>query len=161
MMKKTILAMILMFGFQMSQAQTVNNIFSEFQDEAGAVCVKVPWLPIKLIGLFADDEDKAIIQRINSIRVLELSDCTDKVQERFAARMRTLKMDDYESLLTMKDDGNNVRMWGRMEGDDIRELVIGVSGDGDALLCCIKGQLSMDDINISMSDNTVKLVSDK
>ena len=52
MMKKIIVAMALMLGFQMNQAQTVNGIFREFRGEEDAVCMKVPWLPIKLTKLF-------------------------------------------------------------------------------------------------------------
>ena len=56
MMRKIIVVMALMFGIQMSQAQTVDGIIREFCSEEDAVCVKVPWLPIRLVGLFADDE---------------------------------------------------------------------------------------------------------
>lgn len=146
MMKKFIVAMVLMLGFQMSQAQTVDGIFREFDDEEDAVCVRMPWLPMKLIGLFVDDEAKPIVKRISSIRVLELSECSEQVQKRFAEKLQKLKMRGYEPLITVKDDGSHVKMWGEIEGERIRKLVIGVSGDDEAVLCLIKGNLHMDDI---------------
>lgn len=160
-MKKIIVAMVLMLGFQMIQAQTVDRLFSEFRGEENATCVKVPWLPIKLVGLFADDKDGRVIRHISSIRVLDLSDCSQQVQERFATELQQLKMKGYEPLLTVKDDGSHVKMWGQMENKRISELVIGVTGDGDATLCCIKGNLSIDDLNFSMSDGNISLASGK
>ena len=153
--------MVLMLGFQMSQAQTVGGIFREFRGEEDATCVKVPWLPMKLVGLFADDEASRVIRHINSIRVLDLSDCSQQVQERFATKLQQLEMKGYEPLLTVKDDGSHVNMWGQMDDERISELVIGVTGDGDATLCCIKGNLSLDDLNFSMSDGNISLISGK
>ena len=159
-MKKIIVAMVLMLGFQMSQAQTVNGIIREFRSEEDAVCVKVPWLPMKLVGLFADDEAGRVIRHISSIRVLDLSDCSQQVQERFAAKMEQLKLEGYEPLLVVKDDGSSVKMWGKMKGEKIKELLIGVSGDdNEPALIRIKGNLRMDDLNVSMSENNITLVS--
>ena len=160
MMKKIIVAMVLMLGFQMSQAQTVDGIIREFRSEEDAVCVKVPWLPMKLVGLFADDEAGRVIRHISSIRVLDLSDCSQQVQERFAAKMEQLKLEGYEPLLVVKDDGSSVKMWGKMKGEKIKELLIGVSGDdNEPALIRIKGNLRMDDLNVSMSENNITLVS--
>ncbi len=146
MMKKMIVAMVLMLGFQMSQAQTLGGLFQEFGNEEDAVCLKVPWLPMRLVGLLVDDEAKPIIKRISSVRVLEMSDCSSEVQERFATKMKRMKMKDYEPLLTVKEDDSHVKMWGKMNDESISELVIGVYGDGEAVLCAIKGRLSMDDL---------------
>ena len=159
MMRKIIVIMALMFGFQMSQAQTVDGIIREFCSEEDAVCVKVPCLPMKLVGLFADDEAGRVIRHISSIRVLDLSDCSQQVQERFAAELQKLKMKGYEPLLTVKDEGSHVKMWGKMNDERISELVIGVSGDGDATLCRIKGSLRMDDLDFSVTDGGISLLS--
>ena len=160
MMRKIIVVMALMFGIQMSQAQTVDGIIREFCSEEDAVCVKVPWLPMRLVGLFADDEAGRVIRHISSIWVLDLSDCSQQVQERFAAKMEQLKLEGYEPLLVVKDDGSSVKMWGKMKGEKINELLIGVSGDdNEPALIRIKGNLRMDDLNVSMSENNITLVS--
>ena len=160
-MKRFIIAMTMMLGFQLCHAQTVNELFREFRGEENAACVELPWLPLRLLGLFVDDEAGQIVKLISSIRVLEVSDCSREVQDRLASKLQTLKMDDYEPLIVVKDDDNLVRMWGKMKDETIKELVVGVSGDGDAVLCHIKGRLSLDDLNFSMENNNVTLVSGK
>ena len=82
------------------------------------------------------------------------------MQERFAAKIEQLKLEGYEPLLVVKDDGSRVRMWGKMKGEKIKELLIGVSGD-EATLVRIKGNLRMDDLNFSMSENNITLRSAK
>ncbi len=158
-MKKIIVTMVLILGVQMGQAQTVKGIIRDFRGEKEAVCVRVPWLPIKILAMFGDDKASTAVRHINSIRVLELSDCSDEVKERFESKLQQLKPKDYEPLIAMKDDGSRVYMWGKIEDEVIRELVIGVTGDGDATLCCIKGNLTMDDLNVSMSKNNITLIS--
>ena len=160
-MKRIIIARIFVLGFQLSQAQTVRTLFNEFRGEENATCMKVPWLPIRLLSLLADDAAAQATKRISSIRVLELSDCSREVQERLASKLQTLKMDDYEPLIVVKDEGSHVRMWGKMKGDTIKELLIGVNDDSDAILCHIKGNLRMEDLNFSMKNNNVTLLSGK
>ena len=67
-MKRIVVAMTLMLGFQLCHAQTVDGLFREFRGEENATCVNLPWLPLKLLGLFADDEAGHIVKRIISIR---------------------------------------------------------------------------------------------
>ena len=160
-MKRFIIARTMMLGFQLCHAQTVNELFREFRGEENAACVELPWLPLRLLGLFVDDEAGQIVKLISSIRVLEVSDCSREVQDRLASKLQTLKMDDYEPLIVVKDDDNLVRMWGKMKDETVKELVVGVSGDGDAVLCHIKGRLSLDDLNFSMENNNVTLLSGK
>lgn len=161
-MKKIIVAMVLMLGFQMSQAQTVDEIFREFRREKGTTCVRLPWLPIKFVGLFADDEASQAIKRIKSIRVLVLSDeCSEDVRERFASKMSTLNTSGYELLLTVKDEESDIKMWGNVDGENIKDLLIDVNDEEDIVLCRIKGNMRVSDINFSMSDRNITLVSGK
>ena len=160
-MKRIITVMILVLGFQLGQAQTVSALFEEFRGEENATCVKVPWLPIRLFGLLADDDAGQVTKRISSIRVLELSDCSSEVKERMASKLQTLNMQDYEPLLVVKEDGSHVRMWGKMKKGAIKELLIGINDDSDAILCHIKGNLRMEDLNFSMKDNNITLPSGK
>ena len=159
-MKKIIVTMILILGVQMGQAQTVKGIIRDFRGEKEAVCVRVPWLPIKILAMFGDDKASTAVRHINSIRVLELSDCSDEVKERFESKLQQLKPKDYEPLIAMKDDGSRVYMWGKMKGEKIKELLIGVCGDdNEPALIRIKGNLTMDDLNVSMSKNNITLIS--
>lgn len=161
-MKKIIVAMVLMLGFQMSQAQTVDEIFEEFRKEKGTTCVRLPWLPIKFVSLFADDESAQAIKRIKSIRVLVLSeDCSEEVRERFVSKMSALKSLEYELLLTVKDADSDIKMWGDVDGENIKDLLIDVNDDEDIVLCRIKGNLNVSDINFSMSDRNITLISGK
>lgn len=151
MMRKIIVAMVLMLGVQMSQAQTVNGLFSEFRGEENAEYINVPRILMQISKwamrcMMEEDEVPQIVYKISSVRVLELSECSEEVQDRFAAKMKKLKMRGYEPLVAVKEGGSNVKIWGKVDGENVRELVIGVHGDGDATLCRIKGELSMDDI---------------
>lgn len=161
MMKRIITVMILALGFQLGQAQTIDELFNEFCEEENATYVKVPWLPIRLLSLFADDDAAQVAKHISSIRVLELSDCSSKVKERMASKLQALNMKDYEPLLVVKENGSHVRMWGKKQDECIKELLIGVNDDSDAILCHIKGNLRMEDLNFSMKNNNVTLLSGK
>lgn len=151
MMKKIIAVMVLMLGFQMSQAQTVDGIFREFRYKENAEYMNVPRILMDVVKwaqrrTLEAEEINPVVEKINSVRILDLTKCKGKVQERFSAKVNKLKMKGYEPLLTMRDNDTHVKIWAEIEGEYAHDIVMATTGNGSYVLCSFKGQLSMDDI---------------
>lgn len=151
MMKKIIAVIVLMLGFQMSQAQTVDGIFREFRYKENAEYMNVPRILMDVVKwaqrrTLEAEEINPVVEKINSVRILDLTKCKGKVQERFSAKVDKLKMKGYEPLLTMRDNDTHVKIWAEIEGEYAHDIVMAATGNGSYVLCSFKGQLSMDDI---------------
>lgn len=151
MMKKIIVAMALMLGFQMSQAQTVNGIFREFRYKENAEYVNVPKILMDVVKwaqrrTLEAEEINPMVEKINSVEVLDLTECDKRVQERFSTKVEKLKMNGYEPLMAMNDDETHAKIWAKIEDEKATDIVIVASGNGTYVLCSFKGELSMGDI---------------
>ena len=58
-----------------------------------------------------DEEDKDdIAARINSVRVLDLEECSERVKSRFTKRVASLNGDGYETMVRAKDQDGSVQI---------------------------------------------------
>ena len=106
-MKKIILAFIVVMACQTGVAQNVDALYNYFKDEKGVESVSVSPLLMKFARLFMDEDDKSnpLIKGVNSVKVLDLEECSEKVKERFTKEVAKLNLNGYETWLQAKEDG--------------------------------------------------------
>jgi len=158
-MKKFILVLTVIMACQTGIAQNVDALYNYFKDEKGVESVSVSPLLMKFARLFMDEEDKndPLIKGVNSVKVLDLEECSEKVKERFTKEVAKLKLNGYETWLQAKEDGENVKVIAKMKDDIIRELLVMSTGKGDCALVMIKGKIRKDDIQAIINDDKIMI----
>lgn len=158
-MKKFILVLTVIMACQTGVAQNVDALYNYFKDEKGVESVSVSPLLMKFARLFMDEEDKndPLIKGVNSVKVLDLEECSEKVKERFTKEVAKLKLNGYETWLQAKEDGENVKVIAKMKDDIIRELLVMSTGKGDCALVMIKGKIRKDDIQAIINDDKIMI----
>lgn len=154
-----ILATCLLAVCHLSQAQTVDALFKEFKDATNAEYVHLPKILMRLGGKFisneAEDADDRMIaklaHRINSLRVLDMDDCSKTVRQRFTHALDRLTTAGYEELIRVNDDGDRVRIISRSKGGRIRELVIIKGGNDDCALVQLKLNINQAELDRLLS----------
>lgn len=164
MMKKFILALMTMMAVgitacaEKEQNNNVDRLFKDFASETSAEYVKVPRFLMWVGTTFAsgDESESRIAKKIKGVRVLELSDCNEDVKARFCDRVNDLRTEGLEEIVRMNDSGEKVRIYGKVKGDDIKDLLVFCGDrDGDCVLVEIKGKFGMGDI-ADIMDTQVK-----
>ena len=158
-MKKIILALTVIMACQTGVAQNVDALYNYFKDEKGVESVSVSPLLMKFARLFMDEEDKSnpLIKGVNSVKVLDLEECSEKVKERFTKEVAKLNLNGYETWLQAKEDGENVKIIAKMKDDTVRELLVMTTGKGDCALVMIKGKIKKDDIQAIINDDKIMI----
>ena len=154
----------MLFSAQMLCAVNVNSIINEFKDADRAEYVSVPWILMKMGHMFMDEEDKDdIAARINSVRVLDLEECSERVKARFTKRVASLNGHGYETMVRAKDqDGSvqiqdgSVQILVKEKKDIIKELLIICGGKDDCALIVLKGNIRQEDIDKLVQQETDK-----
>ena len=121
-MKKIILVLTVIMACQTGVAQNVDALYNYFKDEKGVESVSVSPLLMKFARLFMDEDDKSnpLIKGVNSVKVLDLEECSEKVKERFTKEVAKLNLNGYETWLQAKEDGENVKIIAKMK--ELRQL---------------------------------------
>lgn len=147
----------MLFSAQMLCAVNVNSIINEFKDADRAEYVSVPWILMKMGHMFMDEEDKDDISaRINSVRVLDLEECSERVKARFTKRVASLNGHGYETMVRAKDQDGSVQILVKEKKDIIKELLIVCGGKDDCALILLKGNIRHEDIDKLVQQETDK-----
>lgn len=149
-MKKVMIIAALAFMTMTVQAQmSVNHLMRKYKHSPKAEYVHVPKMMMTLAKAIktgdADDYTK-YLKHIDSIKVLDMEDCSNAVKQQFFKDVTQLKTAGYEVLMTAKEADEQTVIMVKRSKTGIKELVIVDSGDDDAALIQIMGNIKDSEI---------------
>ena len=149
-MKKVMMMAVLAFMAMSVQAQmSVDGLMKKYKNLPKAEYVHVPKVMITLAKAIktgdADDYTK-YLKHIDSIKVLDMEDCSKAVKQQFFKDVARLKTVGYEELMTAKEADEQTVIMVKRSKTGIKELVIVDSGDDDAALIQILGNIKNSEI---------------
>lgn len=135
----------------------VSEAYNKYRFKEGVTTVSVPGWVIRLAAGFADleESERELLESIDKVKVIAVDDDhlnkTIDLHEEFYDRIHARK--EYEELLVVRDDNESVTIFGVMDDDVIKEMLILVGGDDNALVY-LKGEISPDLLNdkVNLSD---------
>lgn len=144
MKKLTFIFVAILFVFtSCSYESGVSEAYAKYRFNDGVTTITVPGWGLSLISAFADlDEDeKEILDCIDKVKVVAVEDndlnARIDLHEEFYHKIN--KDGDYEELLMVRDKSETVTVFGKMDKNTIKEMVILVGGD-DNVLVYLKGE---------------------
>lgn len=159
-MKKVMMMAVLAFMTMTVQAQmSVDRLMRKYKHSPKAEYVHVPKMMMSLAKAIktgdADDYSK-YIKHINSIKVLDMEDCSKAVKQQFFKDVARLKTVGYEELMTAKEADEQTVIMVKGSKTRIKELVIVDSGDGNAALIQILGNIKNSEIQKIIAEEKKK-----
>jgi len=155
-MKKYLVAIALMIACQSTFAQSTKDIFEEFGKQWNAESVSISPFLMTIGRLFMDSDTPEIAKSINSMKVLDLEDCSSKVKARFNEKVNKLQLEGYETMIQAIENGEKVRILTRIEDNSVRELLIVCTGNEDCALIQLNGKIKQEDIAELVNEETKK-----
>lgn len=154
-MKKFIATLALILVCQGAFAQSINALFKQFKEKEGAEYINIPSIPLKFMRTFMkEDNDKSLyfLKGIKSVKVLDMEDCTPETKADFVQGIKQLNLNEYETLVMAKEEGDNVKILAKMNNETVKEFIILTTGKDDCALILLKGNFKKDDLYAMMSD---------
>lgn len=159
-MKKVMIIAVLAFMTMTVQAQmSVDRLMRKYKHSPKAEYVHVPKMMMTLAKTIktADSDDYTkYIKHINSIKVLDMEDCSNAVKQQFFKDVTQLKTTGYEELMTAKEADEQTVIMVKRSKTGIKELVIVDSGDDDAALIQILGNIKDSEIQKILAEEKKK-----
>lgn len=159
-MKKVMMMAVLAFMTMTVQAQmSVDRLMRKYKHSLKAEYVHVPKLMMSLAKtiMTADSDDYTkYIKHINSIKVLDMEDCSNAVKQQFFKDVARLKTTGYEELMTAKEADEQTVIMVKRSKTRIKELVIVDSGDDNAALIQIMGNIKDSEIQKILAEEKKK-----
>ena len=159
-MKKVMIIAALAFMTMTVQAQmSVDRLMRKYKHSPKAEYVHVPKMMMTLAKAIktgdADDYTK-YLKHIDSIKVLDMEDCSNAVKQQFFKDVTQLKTAGYEELMVAKEADEQTVILAKRNKTGIKELVIVDSDNDDAALIQILGNIKNSEIQKIVADNKKK-----
>jgi len=164
---KRIFLILIAVAFFLISCETnpgVSKAFSKYAHERGVVSITVPGWVIGIAAKFADldKDERELLNSIDKVKVMSIED--DELNSRINLhkefRDKINANHEFEELLTVNDQDENVTIFGKMDGKIIKEMVILVGGEENAMVYLkgeIKPELLDNKIDLSHPDKFLSL----
>lgn len=134
-----------------AKAQSLDRFFNKYDNDSRFESVSVSKFLINL-ALFSKDlkpQDRELLANLHKIKILTTSDITNQafVEKITADLNKVLDSGNYENLLEVRDKGEHVNIYTRMNGENYTDLLIAVKDKGEVSLVWLNGKLSQDIVN--------------
>ena len=135
------------------------GIYNKYSDEKGVSAVYISKSMFNLMGKLPavemNDEDinlSELVKSLDGFYLLEFSNDNAVRQSLLNDVKKFVKADNYETLMEIKDDdGENVRIYIRSLGDDVKGLVMMISDDESSTFIFIDGKISRENLEKILS----------
>lgn len=160
MKKLSLLFLIITFAFvSCTDNSAVNTAFIKYGHKKGVTSITVPGFVVRLAARIGDldDEERELLSSIDRVKVLSVEDryLNEEINLHAEFYNNMNKDGRYEELLHVMNSDENVTVFGKMgdDGEVIREMIVLVGGDDNALIY-LKGHFkaSMLDKHINFSN---------
>jgi hypothetical protein len=158
-MKKTVLfSVLLIFFFTSCEYESgVSEAFTKYSYKSGVTTITVPGWVIRMAARWGDLDrnERELLQSIDKVKVLTIEDRDLNARSNFHKEFyNTIKENsELEELMVVRNDDEQVTIFGKADEESIKELLILVGGDDNAMVY-VKGRLKPEMITRFMDDNS-------
>lgn len=151
-MKRSLLVLLgaILIFTSCSYEPGVSEAFTKYRFKDGVTTVSVPGWVIHLAAGIAelDEPERELLDCIDKVKVIAVEDAelNQRINLHDEFYDRIAKRGEYEELLVVRDEDQSVTIFGIMEEDVIREMLILFGGEDNALVY-LKGEIKPEMLN--------------
>jgi hypothetical protein len=147
-MKRMLLAIaaVIIASAVSGQRTSLDDFFSRYSDRDGYTSVVINGNLLNFLGESGNtDRDGNALSKITSIRLVVREKENSSPGESLVSEIRgIIRRGRYDELMSVRDDGAVIRFMARMERDMVRELLLIIDGEDEAVIQ-IEGNLTRDE----------------
>ena len=153
-----LLPVLFLFFFTSCEYDTgVSEAFTKYRFKDGVTTITIPGWLIHSAAMWGDleREERDLLRSIDKVKVLTIEDeelnARSNLHKEFYETVR--ERGDLEELLVVRDGNEQVTIFGKADEDSIKEMLILVGGDDNAIIY-LKGRLKPELIANFMDENS-------
>ena len=145
-MKKLLTLLVMVFTCQLAFCQTYDDVINQFKDMEGVEYQEMPKFMLTLAKSAVDDPNlKKMLDRVDCMKVLEISNPNAKTRASFLAAVKSLEK-NYSKFVESTEDGETSIVY--MKGND-EKITLLIAAGISAEMCemtVMEGNLTMADL---------------
>lgn len=111
---------------------------------------------LDLNAIETEPEAKVAMEVIKDLKGLRVLTTEVNPEVRYKEALSMLNQKEYETLMTIRDGGENIRFWVKDDGDIINELLLLVGGSEEFVLLSFTGNIDLAKISVLANQLDIK-----
>lgn len=141
-----------------SSSKTYSDIINDFRQADGSEYVSIPTALLKAgTAMLPKGDISDLARSINSVRILNLSNCSDRVKKRFIHALSNANDTGYEPFVSTNGKYEQTRVLTRSDDDYVREILIASAEYGSCDIVQVMGKIKMEDVQKVIDANIDKI----
>ena len=153
-MKKIFLILSLVILTSCATQTSFNDFYQDNQKESDFSM----GLNSSIVRTFLDDDDyeevKPLLKKAKHVKILVFTENTQEMTTKFK---KFINKSDFDNLITIKDDGDKVKIYALEQKNKIKEIVLDIKTDDELVLIGLKTNITEDDLSNLLKDNDISL----
>lgn len=147
-MKKIIIAFaILAIPFlSFSQHESIEKFYDKYVGNENISDISLNGWILSMASKMAEEDGTEILQKITKLRIMLAEEKNIVAKSDIKKLMRDVRKNNFEDLMTVRDEGTRVNFMIREEGENITNVLVIIQGEGDFILLSLEGNLNFDDL---------------
>lgn len=148
-MKKIFMMLLLAVCCTQLFAQSATQIFTDYRTVKGVKSTKISEWMMKMARnkKINDSTSHKVLNGVDSMWILEMSDCSRSKKNRFGERVQDLLNYGYDEILQANDDGDNVSIMAKAKNGVFTDILLFVKeDDGGCQAVLIRGHVRTEDV---------------
>lgn len=131
-----------------AQTDAIDNFFESYQDDNDFTMVYVSPKMFKMVAKVAGDElDAELTSLVKDLKGLKILKTEKDARKYYKEAVKKIPTNEYEILMTARDDGQNIKILTKSKGDDIiEEVLLLVGGESEFILVSFVGNINLNDL---------------
>lgn len=150
----------------LSQAKSIERFYEKYKGLEEVTSINITGELIQFVFTNADPETEELASKISKVRVLVVEEGAIIQNNDYKQLIKSVKKDNFQELMRLKDGGEAVDIHLREDGDVITDVLITVYGEDGLVLLSLEGLFNFSDLNdfnldIEGAEHLKKLPDDK
>lgn len=140
------LALLCLPAFLLAQSSIIDEFYNQYKGMKDVTSINLSGQLINFVLANANDGTEKIANKITNLRVLLVENGTIVKDGDYKSFLKSVKKDDFEEFMRLKDGGEAVDFHLREDGSSITDVLITVFGDDGFVLLSLEGSFNYDDL---------------
>jgi len=131
-----------------AQGDAISTFFSDYMEDDDFTSIYIGNKMFDMISKLdlEDSENQEAIDMLKDIKGLRILTSEKRPMELYKEAMTKFNTSNYEVLMSVKSEGENVRFWVQEKNNVINELLLLVGGEDDFVLLSFLGKIDLNKI---------------
>ena len=147
-MKKIIIAIAILAipFFASSQHECIEKFYDKYIKDEKVTDISLDGWILSLAAKMSDEEGTEILEKVTKLRIMVAEEKNIVTKSDIKQLMRDVRKNEFEDLLTVREENTRVNFMIREEGDKITNVLVVVYGDDEFVLLSLEGNLDFDEL---------------